>query len=222
MEKKITPTRKTKTRVAAKKSSSVKKEKKNVVAKKVNTTTINKATKKTAKRTAKKAVRQENISERGMVDTHFAFAVIALLAACVALYAWVSADGFEVSNGNSALNKKINRKNESVVISEKTCKPHYYDGEAKIFAWKVEDGENGDVIVGTRAEDMSKFPQSEVSAAQTSIKLINVSNQIKESLEAASAEKPAEITVKGYATNCGSDLPVASLESGAIAFNKKS
>jgi hypothetical protein len=160
--------------------------------------------------------------KKAVVDTHFALAIVFLLASGLALYAWIGFYGEETEF--AFINKVAMGKNRKHAIentvSETNCKPHYYDGEAKVQGWKSDKQVGAGIVVQIDPADVSKLPTNDMISDQSKINLVGASAEVQNNLNTASPAKPATITIKGYATTCDSNIPVASLESATEAFKK--
>ncbi len=102
------------------------------------------------------------------------------------------------------------------------CKPHYYEGEARIQGWiSPEDKNSGnEVIVQVREEDMKNLPITDPdSIANFTVKLVDPTDAVRNSLRLATKEKPASVVVRGFAEIC-QQPPLVSLQQAKIAFKK--
>jgi len=225
MEKKITKTSKLKS--AAKPKNIIKPKKvvksKSVVKPKVSTKT-KKVTKprivtKSVNVVKPKSASRLTINKRslmgGHVDTHFAFAILLLLAGGLAMYVWIGVYSFDMdfSVVNNLFNRKSVKQEKSAADLTVSCKPHYYDGEAQIKGWKADKESEKGIVVQIDMADVNKLPVVEKSIDRSMLNLIGASQKVQKDLEKSNSANPTTITIKGYATACDASLPVASLKS---------
>lgn len=171
------------------------------------------------------------------IASEFAIGVILLVAIAIGTISWLQSakqldDEQNISQSlNLSKVKKYSITNSSQKDSaddktvekqdDSACKAHYYEGETVVHAWlSSEEESDGSVIVQIKPEDAKKLPMSDVKTGENlTIKLIDPTDEIRKDLNSATSEKPAEITIKGYADVC-QQPPLASIEQATIAFKK--
>ncbi|MDD5396660.1 MAG: hypothetical protein PHW24_01220 [Candidatus Moranbacteria bacterium] len=115
-------------------------------------------------------------------------------------------------------------KAEEAAVENDVCKPHYYEGKARISSWIVSEGEDG-IVVAIKKDEISKLPVGDVQAVGNkgdfTVKLIDPTDEVKTKIKASSPQKPATITLQGYAELCQRP-PLVSIQPATEAFKKRS
>ncbi len=171
------------------------------------------------------------------IASEFAIGVILLLAIIVGGIFWIKnvremaaldheLNQIKLSQKNDILAKALKQPEQKAevkdAVEDGSCKNHYFEGSDKFSGWFVSQESDG-IIVAIKKSDVSKFPTTNYRVNEKEIafnvKLIDPTDKVTEKLKAASAKKPATITLQGYAEAC-QDLPLISLQPATIAFKK--
>jgi len=106
------------------------------------------------------------------------------------------------------------------------CKAHYYEGSQQVHVWPVAQAASaGDssVVLNIQANDAKTLPIKDESAptdgSSFTVKLVDASSAVKNKIVGATQEKPAVITIQGYAEVC-TQPPLISLQPATVAFKK--
>lgn len=122
---------------------------------------------------------------------------------------------------------KINLENRSNSSEEKnsvadSCQSKYYEGESEIRGWAMKTAQSDkSIIVRVENEDILKLPARNTAiSSEFTVRLIDPTETVRESLLLATEKKPATINIKGYAEICEQEPPQISLKEASIAFKK--
>lgn len=167
------------------------------------------------------------------IASELAIGVVLLIAFIVAGISWL--DSLQASKQaedaislvqapkKEEIQNKAEKKDvESENIEE--CKPRYYEGKDRVSVWIISE-ENDVIKMAIKKDEVSKLP---VNAAQSSVDkdnfivgLVDATEETKEKLKDSSPQKPATITLQGYAEVC-LEPPLVSLEKATVAFKGRS
>lgn len=162
------------------------------------------------------------------IPSELAVGIVLLIALAVGVVFWFDSreifPSSYVYQQNTGIQDKIETRDIATTeaSADTKCSPRYFEGEATIGAWLAEEGDSdGDLKIEIKKEDIQKIPNRKSDAARShfTLTLIDPTDEVREKIEEASEEKPAPITVRGYADVC-SDNPQLSLELAGIAFKK--
>jgi hypothetical protein len=142
------------------------------------------------------------------ISSSFAIIVILIIASFIAFIFLLGSNNMK-SEFSSSGNTKNNKKSNSQV-----CSRHAFEGEAKIKTWYVD--ENGKQVLRVADENLNDLPPKYESPK---VELADGSSKIIQNIKKASAEKPAEVTIKGYYFNCEGN-PMVSIAPGGEVFKK--
>ena len=110
------------------------------------------------------------------------------------------------------------------VAEENSCKPHYYEGKISVSAWSVSEAEDG-IVVAIKKNEVSKLTIKNVDESNVkgnfTVKLIDPTDTVRAKIKASSAQKPATITLQGYAETC-QQPPLVSIQPATEAFKGRS
>jgi len=122
---------------------------------------------------------------------------------------------------------------EPVVVSSQpngsqsgdACAAHYYEGDQKVHVWPVADATNDDngLVLNIQAQDAQALPAEKTAdgtqSSNYTVKLVDASQAVNAKIKGATQEKPALITIKGYAQVC-TQPPLVSIQPATVAFKK--
>jgi hypothetical protein len=156
------------------------------------------------------------------IASELAIGIILLIAIVLGGIFWMHDLKQAMSNSQLAESAK---KQLAAKEDGNACQSHYYEGESKIRGWVApadkNDGKGNGIIVQIKDEDVKNLPIKDTGTlANFTVRLIDPTVQVKNSLSQATEEKPATITIKGYAEICQQQPPQVSLEQATIAFKK--
>lgn len=103
------------------------------------------------------------------------------------------------------------------------CESHYYEGEGIIRGWKNPSDQNEEesIVIRIKDEDIEKLPIKNAKKSENfTVRLIDPTPQVKNSLNLSSEKNPVVIAVKGYAEICQQEIPQVSLAEAKIAFKR--
>lgn len=159
------------------------------------------------------------------IASELAIGIILMAAIVIGGIFWMSEkkramDDSKLSQSSILLKKQPAPKGTK--LTEAPCESHYYEGESEVRGWIVSsdknDGEN--IIVQIKDEDIKNLPVKNVDVLKNfTVRLVDPTPQIKKNLIIATEEKPAKITIKGYAETC-QHPPLVSLQKATVAFKK--
>ena len=160
------------------------------------------------------------------IASELAIGIILLIAIIVGGIFWVSKQKQSMIKDQPPqavqyLKKKPIVKNTDQIID--SCKSHYYEGESKVHGWIASTDQNDEksIIVRIKNEDVKDLPIKNTENSENfTVKLIDPTEQVKNSLSLATEEKPTELTLKGYAEICQQAPPQVSLQQATVAFKK--
>ncbi len=171
------------------------------------------------------------------IASEFAIGLILLLAIVIGGIFWLRNVKEMAALDNELRQAQVSQKDEALVQALKdsrqkagventgnsnSCDAHYFEGVDQFSAWLV-SAENDGIVIAIKKSDASKFPtinyQIDEKTNSFNVKLIDPTDKVTAAVKAASAKKPATITLQGYGEVCG-QLPLVSLEPATIAFKK--
>jgi hypothetical protein len=179
------------------------------------------------KQTNKKTISRKKKSTNPKISRGFAITIIVIISVTLGAMLWLNARQIRVvydTQQNVVAGKKDKAKDVAENNPTDSC-PHYYDGEVQIEGWSVGDnGDGGDVVMQVAPADLEKLPTNGVVANDAKnnfkVKLVDASADVKQNLQKSDSKNPAVVTIKGYASVCGSAVPLVSLEPATVAFKK--
>lgn len=158
------------------------------------------------------------------IVSELAIAIILLVSIIIGGIFWLSNQRETANDYQSAA---IFKKQPVIAETDKakdSCQSHYYEGESRVRVWKVSPNQNDEsIVVYVKNEDVENLPIKNVEKSENfTVRLIDPTPEVKNSLSLATEKNPATITIKGYAEICQQEPPQVSLEQAAAAFDKRS
>jgi hypothetical protein len=163
------------------------------------------------------------------IASEFATGVVVITALVIGGFFWLSEKKMEseservVFSGASVAPSKSKgneKKSEQAIFG---CQTRYFEGEGSVRGWLVKPETINDdkLTVEIQKEDIEKLPSSKADTMQETfvVTLIDPTDQNRVDLKNATKEKPANLTVRGYARPC-QPSPILSIEPATIAFRK--
>lgn len=130
------------------------------------------------------------------------------------------------SPGTSGNPSTIASAQSSAAQNADACKAHYYQGNQQVHVWPVTQATAADgntVVLNIQANDAKTLPIKDAPAptdgSSFTVKLVDASSAVKNKFVGATLEKPAVITIQGYAEVC-SQPPLVSIQPATVAFKK--
>lgn len=116
---------------------------------------------------------------------------------------------------------KVSRDENRKGNEAENCKKRFFDGEAKIRVWIVNEEADGDLKIKVQSQDIELLPSTriDVESADFVAMLVDPSPELKDKLKEASEENPMPLDVRGYAVTCD-NLPLLSTEQASKSFKQ--
>jgi hypothetical protein len=167
------------------------------------------------------------------IESQFAIGIILFVAIIAGGTVWISSMQYNQANEylsvqTDLLNKQVEFKKTEVKetaeqsLTENNCTPHYYEGEVALQGWLAVNNQSDSdgVIVQLKKGEAEKLPLNDSQPADDfTVRLIDPTDEIKKELSDSTLEKPATITIRGYAEVC-SQQPLVSVLKATVAFKK--